>query len=156
MANDFNIDEILKMAEQIERNGGKFYRDAAKNVKEKAHTGMLLELAEMEDQHEKTFAALRAELTEAEKKSTVFDPEDESAVYLKALADTRVFYEKTIDTTSIKEILKEAITAEKDSIVFYLGMKELVPKRLGQTKMDIIIKEEMSHIRLLAGKLTAL
>jgi rubrerythrin len=156
MANDFNIDEILKMAEQIEKNGGAFYREAAKNVKEKVHSGMLLELAEMEDQHEKTFASLRAGLTEAEKKSTVFDPDDESAVYLKALADTRVFYEKKIDTTSIKEILKEAITAEKDSIVFYLGMKDLVPKSLGQNKMDMIIKEEMAHIRLLAGKLTAL
>ncbi|MBU0993133.1 MAG: ferritin family protein [Proteobacteria bacterium] len=156
MANDFNINEILEMAEQIERNGAKFYRGAAKNVKDKSHNGLLLELAEMEDQHEKTFAALRAELTEDERKSTVYDPEDEMPLYLQALADTRVFYEKTVDTTSIKEILKEAITAEKDSIVFYLGMKELVPKRLGQGKMDIIIKEEMSHIRLLAGKLTAL
>ena len=156
MANDFNIDEILKMAEQIERNGAQFYREAATNVTDKVHVDLLKELAAMEDQHEKTFAALRAELNEAEKKSTVFDPNDESAVYLKALADTRVFYEKKIDVTSIKEILKEAITAEKDSIVFYLGMKDLVPKHLGQNKMDVIIKEEMGHIRLLAGKLTAL
>ena len=29
------------------------------------------------------------------------DPYDESAHYLKALADTRVFFEKEIDTTSV-------------------------------------------------------
>ena len=32
-------------------------------------------------------------------------------------------------------------------------MKELVPERLGKDKVDAIIKEEMDHIRILAGKL---
>jgi rubrerythrin len=67
-----------------------------------------------------------------------------------------VFYEKEIDTTSFKEILKSAITAEKDSIVFYLGMKDVVPAHLGQRKLDGIIKEEMSHIRLLSKELLEL
>jgi len=56
----------------------------------------------------------------------------------------------------MEEILKEAILAEKDSIVFYLGMKEMVPENLGETKIDAIIKEEMAHIKLLSGKLVAL
>ncbi len=56
----------------------------------------------------------------------------------------------------MKEIVKEAILAEKDSIVFYLGMKELVPEGLGKDKVDKIIKEEMSHIRLLTKKLKTL
>ena len=56
----------------------------------------------------------------------------------------------------MKEILKAAIMAEKDSIVFYLGMKEMVPEGLGKAKIDIIIKEEMGHIKLLSGRLLAL
>ena len=32
-------------------------------------------------------------------------------------------------------------------------LKELVPAKFGQSKIDDIIKEEMSHIRILAGKL---
>ena len=56
----------------------------------------------------------------------------------------------------MEEILKEAILAEKDSIVFYLGMKELVPENFGKTKIDAIIKEEMAHINLLSSKLVAL
>ena len=35
-------------------------------------------------------------------------------------------FEKEIDVSSMQAILKSAITAEKDSIVFYLGMKEAV------------------------------
>jgi len=156
MSYDFNADEIFEMAEQIERNGASFYRKAAESINDPAEKKLLLDFAEMEDEHEKTFADLRAGLAEKEKTSTVFDPEGEAALYLRALADTRVFFEKKIDTSSMEEILKEAILAEKDSIVFYLGMKEMVPENFGKTKIDAIIKEEMTHIKLLSGKLVAL
>ena len=86
--------------------------------------------------------------------STTFDPDDENILYLKALADIRVFSEKKQIDNGFKSILSAAIQAEKDSIAFYLGMKELVPEKLGKSRIDHIIKEEMSHIKLLAGKLT--
>ena len=76
----------------------------------------LLDLAIMEDEHEQIFIKMRSELTRDEKVMTTFDPEGESEAYLKSLADTRVFYEKEIDTNSLKEIFKNAITTEKDSI----------------------------------------
>jgi rubrerythrin len=155
MSYDFNADDILAMAEKMEINGGKFYRTAAKNTSEPANKEFLLELAVMEDQHEKTFKTMRAELSAKEKESTVFDPEGEAGMYLRALADTRVFFEKEIDVTSMKAILKSAITAEKDSIVFYLGMKEAVAESLGKDRIDHIIREEMGHIKLLSGKLVA-
>ena len=156
MAYVFNMNEILEMAEQIERNGAAFYRNAAKGISDSQKSKYLLELAQMEDQHEKTFASMRAQLSEKEKTTTLFDPEDETVLYLRALADTRVFFEKKIDTSSMEEILKEALTAEKDSIVFYLGMKDLVPEKFGKEKIDSIIKEEMEHIKLLGKKLVEL
>jgi rubrerythrin len=153
MKYDFNADEVFKMAEQLERNGAKFYRDAAENMPEGEEKKMLILLADMEVEHEKVFTALHAELSSDEKEALIFDPEGMAAQYLKALADTRVFYEKTIDTSSMKEILKEALLAEKDSIVFYLGMKELVPGDLGKKRIDDIIAEEMMHIKLIGNKL---
>ncbi|MBW2438907.1 MAG: ferritin family protein [Deltaproteobacteria bacterium] len=153
MSYDFNADDVLEIAEQLERNGGKFYRTAAESTTDPANKKFLLELAAMEDQHEETFKAIRAELSAREKASTVFDPNGEAALYLRALADTRVFYEKEIDVSSMKAILKSAITAEKDSIVFYLGMKEAVAESLGKGRLDHIIKEEMGHIKLLSSKL---
>ena len=113
-------------------------------------------LAGMEDEHEKTFALLRADLSQKEKTATVFDPEGESALYLRALADSEVFFKKEIDVSSMEEILKAAITAEKDSIVFYLGMMQFVPEELGKDKLGMIIKEEMGHIRILSNELVSL
>ncbi len=155
MSYDFNADDVLAMAEQLEVNGGKFYRAAAESTKDPDNKAFLLDLAVMEDQHEKTFKDMRAELSAKEKESTVFDPEGEAGLYLRALADTRVFFEKEIDVSSMQTILKSAITAEKDSIVFYLGMKEAVAESLGKGRIDHIIKEEMGHIKLLSGKLAA-
>jgi rubrerythrin len=156
MVYDFTANDVFEMAEQLERNGAKFYRTAAENVSDPRSKKLLIELAEMEDEHEKTFASLKADLTEAEKTRTVFDPEDESALYLRALADTRVFFKKKIDISSMEEILKAAIVAEKDSIVFYLGLKDFVPDQLGKNRLDKIIKEEMGHIRILSKELVSL
>jgi rubrerythrin len=155
MSYDFNADEVFEMAEQMERNGAKFYRNAAENSADLSNKELLIGLAKMEEAHEKIFESMRAELTAAEKASTVFDPSGEASLYLRALADSRVFFEKPIDVTSIMEILKSAIEAEKDSIVFYLGMKEAVSQKLGKDRIENIIKEEMGHIRLLSKELVA-
>ncbi|MBC2711276.1 MAG: ferritin family protein [Desulfosarcina sp.] len=155
MSYDFNAKDVFEMAEQIERNGAAFYRNAAADITDPDAKNFLLDLAAMEDDHEKTFSAMRKKLPEAEKAPTAFDPEGEAVSYLKALADTRIFFKKEIDTTSMQAILKAAILAEKDSIVFYLGMKDLVPESLGQSRLDDIIREEMSHIKLLSHRLIA-
>lgn len=156
MAYDFNADDVFKLAEEIERNGAAFYRNASQSVPDASHKELLDHLADMEVQHEKIFKAMHAELTEKETVETVFDPDNESVMYLKALADMRVFFNKPIDTSSMENILKAAVTAEKDSIVLYLGMKDLVPEKFGKDRIDSIIKEEMGHIRLLSTELIKL
>jgi rubrerythrin len=155
MTYDFNVDEVFEMAEQLERNGAKFYRTAAESVSDSEEKQLLTGLARMEDEHEKTFAAIRKSLSGSDRQGTIFDPLDESGGYLRALADTKVFFKKELDVSSLKAILKGAILAEKDSIVFYLGMKEAVPAGLGKDKIEAIIKEEMGHIKLLSNKLVA-
>jgi len=155
MSYDFNADEVFKMAEQMERNGAKFYRDAAETAADSSNKELLIGLSKMEEAHEKIFGSMRAELTAADKASTVFDPEGEAVLYLRALVDSRVFFKKEIDVKSMVEILKSAIEAEKDSIVFYLGMKDAVPQKLGKDRIEAIIKEEMGHIRLLSKELVA-
>jgi rubrerythrin len=154
MANEFNANDIFKVAIEIEKNGAIFYHNAAKNMRDGNHKEFLLDLAKMEDDHGKTFSTMQKEFKIEDSASTSFDPDDENVLYLKALADTRVFFEKEEPDTKLKSILGCAIQAEKDSIAFYIGMKELIPANLGKSKIDDIIKEEMSHIRLLASKLS--
>ena len=45
MSYDFNADDVLEIAEQLERNGGKFYRTAAESTSDTANKEFLLELA---------------------------------------------------------------------------------------------------------------
>ncbi len=156
MTNEFNADDIFEMAVKIEQNGAVFYREAAGYIEDKKNKEFLLELAQMEDAHKIIFSDMKKDLTEQEKLSTTFDPDDENILYLKAFADTRVFFKKEKPDNRFKSILGCAIQTEKDSIAFYLGIKELVPEKSGKSKIDAVIKEEMSHIRLLAGKLTEL
>lgn len=156
MSYDFNADDIFEMAEQLERNGAKFYRDAAGGISDSDSKAFLLKLAVMEDEHEKAFHSLRTTLTGKEKLPTVFDPQDEAVLYLRALADMRVFFEKKMTGNSMKEILLSAVEAEKDSIVFYIGMKDAVPEKSGRDKIEAIIKEEMGHIRILNSQLKGL
>jgi rubrerythrin len=153
MSHAYSADEIFDMAEQIERNGAKFYRDAAENVSDSETTDFLLMIAKMEDNHLRTFSNMREELSGKETESPTFDPNNEAALYLRSLADSKIFFKKDIDTSSLEEVFKAAIVAEKDSITFYLGMKDLVPGHLGKEKLDEIIKEEMRHIRILNDKL---
>lgn len=155
----FNAEEILEIAVGIERNGQKFYRTAASNAKEEEHRTLLLELAEMEVNHEKLFSEMKAGLSPQERESKDMDPEHEAAGYLRAVADGNVFdYRKDpasmlTGAESIDDILHTAIGMEKESIVFYTGLKHMVPQRLGGTKVDDIIKEELSHITLLSRQL---
>jgi rubrerythrin len=153
MSHAFSADEILEMAEQIERNGAAFYRGSADSVEDEDARKFLLQLARMEDNHLKTFAKMREQLSSREKESPTFDPNNEVNLYLGSLADTKVFFDKDIDISSLRGIYKAAILAEKDSIAFYIGLKELVPDYLGKDKLDDIIKEEMKHIKILNDKL---
>ncbi|MEE9370519.1 MAG: ferritin family protein [Sedimentisphaerales bacterium] len=158
----FNADEIFEMAEEIERNGAVFYREAAKNTSDKEIKQMLLELADMEDGHLKTFEEMREQLSGQEKGGTVFDPDNQSVLYLQAMADARGFEGKITPTKELtgsetpKEILETALNSEKESVVFYFGLKGLVPVRAGRDKVEAIIIEELSHITTLLNKLKSL
>ena len=148
MSYEFNADEILKMAEQIERNGARFYRKAAEVLQNKRVRRLLLDLATWEEGHEKVFVTMRANLTEQERQPTAFDPKSESTLYLRSMADGHVFDVRQDPTTlltgkeTVEEILRLAIGQEKDSIIFYLGLKEFTPKQQGKEKIEGVIKEE--------------
>jgi rubrerythrin len=148
MTQIFNAGEVFEMAIKMEKNGAAFYRQAAEAIKKDEHKRLLLSLAEMEVDHEKTFNGLRQEL--GADNPDYFDPDGEAAAYLKSIVDTEVFFKRDIDLSSMKTILREAIMAEKDSVVFYLGIKAMVPDENGKKKVEAIIKEEMGHIRLLS------
>jgi len=158
----FNAKEIFEMAEQIERNGAKFYRRAAQQTADEKTRKMFLDMAAMEDTHLEKFEQMRKELTTRETEPTIFDPDNQAIMYLKTMAashgyEGRISPQKEFTgTETIKDILRTAINSEKESVVFYTGIKEMVPPKAGRGRVEEIIKEELSHITTLAGHLNAL
>jgi len=79
----------------------------------------------------------------------------EYAVYLQTLVDTAVFSDELIAgkmaswTGNEISTLELAIGAEKDSILFYYEMREIMPRR-AQPTVNRIISEEKSHLRQLS------
>ena len=155
----FSVSEAFEMAQQIERNGAKFYRKAAET--NSAHAPFLNELAEQEDAHLATFTQLKNDLSERDSESTAFDPDGQSSLYLKEMAGGHVFDVKKDPSDmlngdeTIEQIVKIAIGLEKESIVFYTGLRTVTPRKLGKEKLDLIINEELRHITWLSQKLTS-
>ena len=158
----FNANEIFEMAEEIERNGAKFYRRASANSPDEETKQMLLDMAVMEDEHLKTFQQMREELSGREKEPMVFDPDNLSVLYLQAMADARGYEGKIAPAKELtgsetpKEIIEIALNSEKESVVFYFGLKGFVPVKAGRDKVEAIIIEELGHITTLLGRLKSL
>ncbi len=157
MAYDFNAQEVFEMAIRIEENGAAFYRKAAGCQQEGPDRNFLQTLARMEDRHKASFEQMKEQVSDLEKTRTVFDPEGELALYLMAMADShggegspdaanRLTGEETIE-----EIITTAIELEKESILFYTGLKDLVPLKLGRDRINEIIEEERRHVAQLKG-----
>jgi len=155
-----NADEIFEIAEQIERNGAKFYRAAAEKFSAVRQT--LVDLAADEDEHLKTFQAMRTQLKSSEQQPDVFDPDGQAQMYLRAMADGHIFdikadpAEKLASQETVEDILKMALGIERDSIAYYVGLKDYVPVKAGRDKVEDVIRQEMKHIAILNEKLAAL
>ncbi len=157
MTYDFNANEVFEMAIRIEENGAAFYRKASALQTDPSNKTFLETLAKMEDRHKISFEALKKQLADAEKTDTVFDPEEELILYLRAMADSHggegdpAVADSLTGNESMAQIIKTAIGLEKESILFYVGLKDIVPSVLGKDKIDGIIKEEKKHIAQLEG-----
>ncbi len=86
----------------------------------------------------------------------VWDPEGLAESYLQATADTHIFTveaanERLEKDMSAQQVLETAMQFEKDSVAFFVGMKEILPDPNGKAEIDELIKAEMDHIRMLSA-----
>jgi rubrerythrin len=148
----FNADEIFAMAIRIEENGIAFYRRAHELQKKSPHAEVLESLAKMEEGHKRTFEEMRRTVPQEFKAEQSYDPFEETALYLDAMADvhggegSKTAAEKLTGKETLNQIIDIALELEKKSILYYLGLRDLVPERLGLAKIDFIIGEEKKHV----------
>ncbi len=158
----FDIDKIFEIVKNMELDGAKFYRQAAEKTSNEDIKQVLLDLAAMEDGHLKIFEQMRKELSEQNKNKNLLASDNQAALYLKTMTDNRGGesikspLERLSGNETIKEILEIAIDGEKASVLFYIGLKELVPNRANKDQIEAVIKEEYSHLVALNLNLTVL
>lgn len=150
MAVMFNALEIFTIAEQIEKNGVRFYTKAAELFNNPEVRRVLLQLVKWEAKHEKYFVGIKEKLAETkafESWDTDYDP--------KWMAGLGVFgikpepKDELSGKESEEDIIKRAIQKEKDSITFYNGLSSFVPIGSGKQEIENIIEEEKEHIQIL-------
>ena len=152
MAISFSGSELINIAIGTERRGIAFYDIMTKSTENAATRDIFQYLANMEREHIQIFQGM---LAEADKYQIPETYAEEYASYLQALIDSAVFTDDMVTSElatqadSDIKALELAIGAEKDSILFYYEMKEIVPQR-AQPTVNKIITEEKSHLRQLS------
>jgi rubrerythrin len=147
-------EDVFTMAVRIEENGHAFYAGAAAKSSDPETKKLFEDLAQMEAGHIVSFKKLRGSLPESALSAGVWDPEGLAESYLQATADTHIFTVEAADSrlskiTTSQEVLNMAIQFEKDSVSFFLGMKELLPDPEGKSEIDQLIRAEMEHVKML-------
>ena len=90
---------------------------------------------------------MRTKIPDAEKMPITADPNDPVALYLQSIADGKVFADdpsgNLTGDESMEQIINIAIGLEKDSIIFYQSMMELIPKKTSVVFTECMLQMEM-------------
>lgn len=154
----FSVDEIIEMAQDLERAGEAFYRRTAALATDAPIRDALLQLAEMEAAHLQVFSRLREELPGELRVRPSRTPGEagEHSRYTHALVRAHAFGPAPeARLASPLDVLRRAVELEKDAIVFLLDLQELVPLRQGRREVERILDEERRHVRTLNALITA-
>lgn len=155
----FNALEVFQIAIKIEENGRVFYEKAQSRVEDAEVKELFKDLALQEVEHKKKFEDLKAHLPSAAASQTVWDPSNETDQYLKMVADSHIFgpgsdleaqLGRVLDA---KAALKLAIEFEKDSVIFFLTMKDVTDEQKGREYIDQLVREEQEHLKRLSLQL---
>ena len=151
MANVFSGSEIVELGVQIEKNGRDFYDTLTKKSKHKEARRIFEYLSGEEEKHIATFEKI---LSSVHKYEPVESYPGEYFAYMNALASDYVFTQKGKGKEIARGIgsdikaINMGIQFEKDSIVFYGGIKRVVPE-FDHKIVDELIKQEQDHLRQL-------
>ena len=151
MGNIFSASEVVELGIQIEKNGRDFYNTLAKQLKATTVSGVFEFLAIEEEKHVKVFEGILGKVEKYEPQG--LDAGEYSA-YMRSLAAEHIFTQKDKGTQIAKSIktkeeaIQRGIGFEEDSIVFYEGMKKIVPDH-DQKVIDELIRQEQHHLKQL-------
>lgn len=152
MAQFFHASDIAKAAVEIEKKGQDFYARVAEKAKTEAIRELFMHLRGEEQKHEKTFSELLSRLGNVE--LPAWSTADEYAMYVDALIESHALFtgglaEKYMAAApDDQSAIRMAMAFEKDTLLFFMEMKELVPES-EKAFVQQCIDEERMHLRQL-------
>ena len=149
----FTAAEALEMAMEIEKNGEIFYNAVATKSADLKVKVLFEELAEQERGHYLVFQKMLGEVKPTPELPTAMY--DEYQAYLQVALDNALFAgpDKALalaeQAQDQETVLRAAMGFEKDTLLFFYDLREMV----GEADRDAIsgiIREEKTHLRRLA------
>lgn len=156
MGQVFNADEVFAIGVEIEKNGKAFYLAAKDRTDDPVLKKLFDELAKWENNHINFFEKLRNELPTENMTQLEYDPDNIVHLYLKSVADEKIFLDQDYAIDSCRDsldILKKALEFEKDAVVLYSSMKDIVPEEMGKKEIDKLVYEELKHVAQLTKEI---
>ncbi len=143
----FTVADICNIAIQIEKNGEETYRRAGETVQNAEIASILNWMADQEQKHARWFKSIRttkplsAEQMEAEAiGKNLLQEMVKGNDFLLRQSELERFQ-------SIAEVLAKSKTFERDTIIFYKFLLDLVDEEDSIQLLNKIIEEETNHIR---------
>lgn len=139
----FSSNDLVNLALQMEEQGGEFYLLMAAKAAEESARLMFLKLAEEEKEHYQAFKKLGVQTEQ------VMECNDQAANFIQSiLAQTgeRSAEQKQKAVEDVKEALAYGIEGEKDSILLYQELYEMVTSPENKKVLSGILKAEKMHL----------
>jgi rubrerythrin len=147
----FRASEVVEIGIQIEVNGKDFYDTLVKQTENEKAKALFKYLAKEEEKHIIAFQRI-LDVVQTYEPAEAYT--DEYFAYMGALAEEHVFTKKDkgVETakniTNNEEAVELAISFEKDSIIFYDGVKKAVHENEHKI-IDSLIDQEKTHLNKL-------
>jgi len=152
----FNLNEILEIARNVEKNGFEFYTNAAKKLP--AYSDFFTFLAKEEIKHDLVFTGIKKEVISQEEIDAIWDPDQLIGTYFGSLTESAIFKKpeeiKNLfeNTNSIEDVINWAIKREHDTILFFIGLKSTLDSEEDKKVVEDVISEEINHVHILMEK----
>ena len=155
----FRATELMDMAIRIEKQGQAFYQACLSTTGNERMRTVFGYLLKQEIEHARVFSRMKANLKPDQPLPESYPGELHH--YLDAFVKGEIFddpeaAEKLVQTLEDEEdAVEAALDIEKQSILFYSGIKSMI-RRIEAEEVDRIIAEEHDHIRRLQSFRVAL
>lgn len=141
----YSINEVIEQAIQTEKLGFEFYISMANKFdKDEKFRKFFETLAVKEQEHEKIFTGLKESIGDQK-----LEGWEEASQYLRAIVESEFFLGKNKSLPSldhletIDDVVRFAIGFEKETLLYFLSMKDVIKEK---ELVNKIVNEEKEHI----------